>query len=118
MTKDFSHSNKLIAANTFYLYVRMILILLITLYTSRVVLQQLGVVDFGIYNVVGSLVLMFTFIKGALTSSTSRYLAYEIGLSADGDVQKVFCMSVNIHILFALFVFVSCESFGIWYFYN
>lgn len=113
-----NQNNSQIARNTFYLYVRMILILLITLYTSRVVMQQLGIIDFGIYNVVGSLVLMFSFIRGALTSSTSRYLAFEIGMGKAGDVRKVFCMSINIHVLFAFFVLFCCETIGVWYFYN
>ena len=71
--------NKTIAKNTIFLYFRMFLIMGISLYTSRITLNVLGEDNFGIYNVVGGIVLMFTFINGALAASTSRFITYEIG---------------------------------------
>ena len=74
-----SENNKRIAKNTMFLYVRMLLIMGVTLYTSRIVLQVLGVEDFGIYNVVGGVVVLFTFVNNAMVSSTQRFLNYELG---------------------------------------
>lgn len=72
-------NNKRIAKNTMFLYFRMMLIMGVTLYTSRIVLKTLGIEDFGIYNVVGGIVTMFTFLNGALGSATSRYITFELG---------------------------------------
>ena len=72
-------NNKRIAKNTMFLYFRMMLIMGVTLYTSRIVLKTLGIEDFGIYNVVGGIVTMFTFLNGALSSATSRYITFELG---------------------------------------
>lgn len=77
---DIKNNNRTIAKNTVFLYLRMLVMMFVSLFTSRIVLDKLGVVDFGIYNVVGSLVLLFTFIQGSLASSASRFLSYEIGL--------------------------------------
>lgn len=72
-------NNKRIAKNTMFLYFRMMLIMGVTLYTSRIVLKTLGIEDFGIYNVVGGIVAMFTFLNGSLGSATSRYITFELG---------------------------------------
>ena len=72
-------NNKRIAKNTMFLYFRMMLIMGVTLYTSRIVLKTLGIEDFGIYNVVGGIVTMFTFLNGSLGSATSRYITFELG---------------------------------------
>ena len=72
-------NNKRIAKNTVFLYCRMLLMLFISFFTSRVILQSLGVVDYGIYNVVGGIVSLFTFFNTALSSATGRFLSYEIG---------------------------------------
>ena len=72
-------NNKRIAKNSIYLYLRMCISMIIGLYTSRVILRTLGVEDFGIYNVVGSVVVLFTFLQQALTNATSRYITYAIG---------------------------------------
>lgn len=110
--------NKRIAKNTGFLYIRMLVMLFINLYTSRVVLDQLGASDYGLYNVVGSLVLMFSFIQGSLSSSASRFFSYEIGGGTEKSLNKVFCMSMNVHIIFAIFIFLFAETAGLWYVYN
>lgn len=78
MTEQQSN-NKRIAKNTLFLYTRMILIMLVTLYTSRVILAELGVEDYGIYNVVGGVVMMFSFLNACMSSSTQRFLTFELG---------------------------------------
>ena len=112
-----SNNNSRIAKNTLFLYMRMLFLLFISLFTSRIVLAQLGVEDFGLYNVVGSLILIFTFIQGSLSSATSRFLAYEIGNGNQKRLNNTFCMTINIHILFALFIFIVSETIGLWYFF-
>ena len=77
MTEQQSN-NKRIAKNTLFLYTRMILIMLVTLYTSRVILAELGVEDYGIYNVVGGVVMMFSFLNACMSSSTQRFLTFEL----------------------------------------
>lgn len=74
-----TESNKRIAKNTIFLYSRMLLTMFVGLYTSRVVLQTLGLEDFGIYNIVGGVVVLFTFINNAMASATQRHLSYELG---------------------------------------
>lgn len=76
---DTSQNNKRIAKNTLLLYVRMLFMMAVSLYTSRVVLHTLGVEDFGIYNVVGGVVAMFSVISGSLSAAISRFITYELG---------------------------------------
>lgn len=118
MLNETSANNKNIAKNTIYLYIRMMFSLLVTLYTSRVVLEQLGVVDYGVYNVVASLVLMFSFISGALSSSSGRFLMVEIGRNNKEGIKRMFSMSLNIHLIYMGIVLIFAETFGLWYFYN
>ena len=112
---DNSANNKQIAKNTLYLYIRTILILIVTLYTSRVVLNTLGIEDFGIYNAVGGVVSMFAVISGALSNAISRYITYEIGKGDKKKLKIVFCTSVNIQIVIALIILVFCEAVGLWF---
>ena len=108
-------NNKRVAKNTLFLYFRMILIMLVTLYTSRVVLAQLGIKDYGIYNVVGGVVTMFAFLNNCMTTSTQRFMTFELG---KGNVQKlkdVFAASLNIHIAIALAVVLLAETIGLWF---
>lgn len=91
--------NKLIARNTLFLYMRIAVVMLITLYTSRMLLKALGVDDFGTYNVVGSIVMMFNSIKGLFVSSTQRFLNFELGKGDAEKLNTVFCSSILIHIL-------------------
>lgn len=111
---DISASNKLIAKNTIYLYFRTILILAVSLYASRVVLNTLGIVDFGIYNAVGGIVSLFAIISGALSNSISRYLTYSIGLGLD-RLNLVFCTSLHIQIFISIIIILICEVLGVWF---
>lgn len=112
---DNSQNNKRIAKNTLMLYVRMILIMLVSLYTSRVILKALGVEDFGLYNVVGGVVVLFTFINNAMVTSTQRFLNFEIGRNDIEEAQKVFSASLNIHFLIAGIFFLLAETVGLWF---
>ena len=97
------------------LYFRMILTMLVSLYTSRVVLNTLGVEDFGIYNVVGGFVTMFGFLNSAMASATQRFLAFEIGKGDHEQLRNVFSMSINIHFLIAFIIFILAETVGLWF---
>lgn len=103
------------AKNAGMLYFRMLLTMVVTLYTSRVVLQTLGVEDFGIFNVVAGFVTMLGFLSGAMSSATQRFLAFEMGKSGKSGLSSVFSMSINIHILIATIVLILGETLGIWF---
>lgn len=94
---DQKSNNQRIAKNTLLLYIRMLLTMSISLYTSRIVLDTLGEVDFGIYNVVGGFVSMFVIISGAMTTATQRFLSFEIGKGAKGNVKALFSTAIMIH---------------------
>ena len=108
-------NNKRIAKNTLFLYFRMLLIMGVSLYTSRVVLDSLGVEDFGLYNVVGGVVLMFAFINSAMSTATQRFLNYALGEKDMGQFRAVFLTSLNIHIFIAIILFVLAETLGLWF---
>lgn len=108
-------NNKRIAKNTLLLYVRMLFMMVIGLYTSRVILDKLGEVDFGIYNVVGGFVTMFTVISGAMTTATQRFLSFEIGKGKDGNVKGIFSTMIYIHLFLALIILLLGEVFGVWF---
>lgn len=110
-----SQNNKRIAKNTAMLYFRMLLTMAVSLYTSRIVLNTLGVEDFGIYNVVGGFVTMFGFLNSAMASATQRFLAFEIGRKDTIQLRNVFSMSVNIHFLIAIFILILAETVGLWF---
>ena len=111
-------SNKQIAKNALALYLRMFLTMLVGLYTSRVILQALGVEDYGIYNVVGGFVSMFSLISGSLASSVSRFLTFELGSGNMEKLKRVFNTSIFVLMGLALIVLVATETFGIWYLNN
>lgn len=111
-------NNKRIAKNTFFLYVRMLLTMCISIYTSRVVLATLGETDFGIYNVVGGFVAMFELLGASMTSASQRFLSFELGQREKGDVSKVFSTSLIIHLFIAIVVVVIAESVGVWFVNN
>ena len=94
-----SENNKRIAKNTLLLYVRMLFMMVVSLYTSRVILNALGVEDFGIYNVVGGVVTMFSIISSSLSSAISRFLTYELGKGNQTKLNKIFSASVSIQLL-------------------
>lgn len=108
-------NNKRIAQNTFLLYIRTFITMIIALYTSRIVLQELGVEDFGIYNVVGGFVGMFSLISATLTSSTQRFITFELGKKTNNHTQEVFSTAIIIHISIALLIIVLAESLGLWF---
>lgn len=110
--------NKRIARNTMLLYVRMLLLMGVQLYTSRVVLAALGVVDFGIYNIVGGVVALFAFLNSSMTVSTQRYLSYHLGRGDAEMLHRVFTTSVHIHAIIALLIIALSESVGLWYVLN
>lgn len=110
--------NKRIAKNTILLYFRMIIIMLVTLYTSRVILMTLGVEDYGIYNVVGGIVAMFNFISGSLTSASQRFITFELGKGDKGNLSKIFSVSLQLHIFIAIGIAIVAEAIGVWFIYN
>lgn len=113
-----SANNKRIAKNTMFLYFRSILLILITLYTSRVILQSLGVSDFGIYNVVGGVVAMFSMLSGSMHAATQRFLTFALGKKDFTNLKKVFMTSISIHIAIGAIFVVLLEIGGTWFLYN
>ena len=113
-----SETNKRIAKNTFLLYVRMLFTMAVSLYTSRVVLNTLGIEDYGLYNVVGGFVSMFTFLNGAMASATQRFLNFELGCGNKERLHKVFCTSINIHALISVIILLLSETIGLWFVYT
>lgn len=111
-------ANKRIAKNTLFLYVRMAFVLLISLYTTRIVLKVLGIEDYGIYNVVAGFVSMFGFLNTTLTSSIQRFYNYESGHNGEDGWHKVYIISIYVELLFSFVIFVLLETFGFWYISN
>lgn len=115
INNDLSSNKKRIIRNTLLLYVRMFLLMLITLYTSRVVLSILGVEDFGIYNVVGGVVAMFSVISGSLSAAISRFITYELGKGDKDKLMRIFSSSVTIQLGLGLIILILAESIGVWF---
>ena len=118
MTQDNSYRTRRIAKNTLMLYVRMLFMMFMGLYTSRIVLQALGEGDYGIYNVVGGVVAMFTIISGALNSAVSRFITFEMGKGEGARLNKVYSTAVIIQIVLAAVVVVVAEPVGLWFIDN
>lgn len=110
-----NQNNKRIAKNTIFLYIRMVFLMAISLFTSRVLLNALGVVDFGIQNVVGGFVSMFQLVSGTMATTISRFFTYEMGLGNKQKLNVIFSTSINIQIAFIVLIFILAESFGIWF---
>lgn len=109
-------SNTRIAKNTLALYFRMLLNMVVVFYTSRIVLDALGVEDYGIYNVVGGIVYLFTFLNTSMSSATQRFLTFEIGKKSDVNrMTKVFSTSLNIHVLISLAILILGETVGLYF---
>lgn len=108
-------SNKRIIKNTTILYVRMLFLMMISLYTSRLLLSSLGVTDFGIYNVVGGFVAIFAFLNNSMASATQRFLTFALGEKDFIKLKEVFATSVLIHILIAVVVIIFAETIGLWF---
>ena len=107
-----------IAKNTLMLYIRMILVMVVTLFTTRIVLKNLGVEDYGIYNVVAGIVTMFAFLNASMAGATQRFLSFELGINDEKKINIVFCQSVLIHIIIAVIIIILAETVGLWLVYN
>lgn len=110
--------SKRIAKNTGFLYVRMLLIMAVSLYTSRVVLDVLGVDDYGLYNLVGGIVGMLAFLNGTLATATSRFLTFDIGIGDFKRLKQTFNTTLIAHLGLGLLVILIMETAGLWYVYN
>ena len=109
-------ANRRIALNTVYMYVRLVTLMAVGLYTSRLVLSVLGVSDYGIFAVVGGVMALFTFLSNALATATSRFLNTEMGRG--GDVNATFNINLLLHVALALLIFLLAESVGLWYIHS
>lgn len=110
--------NKIIAINTLFLYFRIMFTMLVYLYTSRVILQTLGVEDYGVFQVVGGVVSMLTFLNGALSTGSSRFLTLELGRGNMEKLKRTFCTTLTIHIFIALLIVIVAETVGLWFVCN
>lgn len=113
MSKD--SNSHIVAKNTFMVYTRMILVMGINLYTSRVILDVLGIDDYGIYNVVSGLVIFFSFLNNVLSTATQRFLSYDLGCNNIKHFQKTFSVSMSTHIAISIIVILLCETIGLWF---
>ena len=112
---SYTPSSSRLMKNTILLYFRMILMMCINLYTSRIVLHALGVEDYGIYNVVGGVVVMFSFLTDSMTASTQRFLTFELGTGNKQRLHEVFVTSMHIHFIISLMIIVLGETVGLWF---
>lgn len=115
MSDSSANNNERIAKNTIFLYFRMILLMAVSLYTSRVVLSTLGIEDYGIYNVVGGFIGMLAFLNGAMSGSTQRFITVELGREDEESLKKVFSTCLIIHGMIAVLVLVIAETLGLWF---
>ena len=113
-----SSNNRRIAKNTIFLYIRMLFLMLVNLYTSRVILQILGVEDYGIYNAVGGIVLLLSFLNSALSNGSSRFITFELGKKESSNLNMVFCTILNAHLFLSLVVVIIAETAGLWFVMN
>ena len=114
MSQSNIRNTKNIAKNTVFLYIRSIVVMVVGIYTSRVVLQTLGVDDYGVYNVIGGFVAMFSILSASLVNASQRFISFEMGKERP-QMNRIFCGTISIHLLLALIVFVAFETFGIWF---
>lgn len=110
-----AENNKRIAKNTLLLYFRMLLTMAVSLYTSRVILQTLGVEDYGIYNVVGGVVAMLGFLNSSLSGASSRFITYELGKGDSGNMKEMFSTILCIHLILAILILLVGETIGLWF---
>ena len=109
--------NRKIAINSIYIYIRLFVITVVSLFSTRYVLQALGVSDYGLYNVVASLISMLNCISTAMQTTTRRYINVEMG-KKDGNLNKIFNVCLLLHFFFAIFILLIAETIGIWYINN
>lgn len=115
---DNQSNNKRIAKNTIYMYIRMGITMIVGLYTSRVVLQVLGVEDYGLYNVIGGVVIMLCLLNNAMVNTTSRYITIQLAENNDLKTRQIFNMASLIHVCIAVIVLFLAETVGLWYVVN
>ena len=115
MSNQTSDNNKRIAKNTLFLYLRMFVIMLTALFTSRIVLDVLGAADYGLNNVIGGVVVLFSFLNAALLSATQRYINFYLGKQDYKQTNIVFCMSMNTYLLLSILVVILGETIGMWF---
>ncbi len=115
MAIDTAANNKRIAKNTLMLYFRMLFSMVVSLYTSRVVLQVLGIEDYGIYNVVGGVVAMMGVLNGTMAVASQRYLTFELGRDNMVRLKQVFSMCIIIFIMLTFVIIILCETVGLWF---
>lgn len=113
--EETSQSNKRIAKNTMFMYFRMLIIMAVGLYASRIVLATLGASDYGLYNVVGGIVVVLASINGTLAAGTQRFLSFAIGENDEKKLNTVFSTAVLLHLLFAVIFLVIAETAGLWF---
>ena len=113
-----SFNSKRVAKNTVILYVRMIFMMLISLYTSRVILATLGVEDYGVYNVVGGMVSMFGILSASLSTAISRFITFSLGKGDKEELQRIFSTAIIIEVGLAIIIGLLIEGIGVWYLYN
>lgn len=111
-------NTKRIAKNTLMLYFRQILIMLVSLYTVRVVLSVLGAEDYGIYNVVAGVVTMFSFLSGAMATASQRYFSFDIGQGNNEGLKKTFSVTLTIYFFLALIIILLAETIGLWFIHS
>lgn len=115
MSTKSQNNNTRIAKNTLLLYFRMILLMVVSLYTSRIVLATLGISDYGIYNVVGGFIAMFAFLNGAMSGCTQRFITIALGKGDEQNLRKVFSTCVITHGIIALLILILAETIGLWF---
>lgn len=115
---EISENNKRIAKNTIMLYIRMLFTMAVGLYTGRIILNVLGDVNYGIYNVVGGVVVLFSFLNSTMAVATQRFLTFEIGRGDDVQLNRVFNASFAIHVIVGIIVVIVAETIGLWFLNN
>lgn len=118
MSDSSVNNNTRIAKNTIFLYFRMILLMAVTLYTSRIVLTTLGIEDYGVYNVVGGFIGMLAFLNGAMSGCTQRFITVALGKGDETELKKVFSTCVITHAMIALLILILAETIGLWFVLN
>ena len=117
MTDKISNNTR-IAKNTIFLFLRMVFVLFVSLYTTRVVLNTLGIIDYGIYNVVAGFVSMFAFLNSSMNNTTQRFYNFVRGTDNKDEQCKIYNTALRIQIVLAIILFIILESLGLWYIYS
>ena len=118
MTNQTSVNNKRIAKNTAYLYIRMLILMVVNLYTSRIVLKSLGIEDYGVYNAVGGFISMFSMVSAALSTAISRYITFTLGEKKTEKLKNIFSTGVIIQIFLSIILVLLSETVGLWFLSN